>query len=55
MRWGSLLDADQGSRLDAALQVRPALALQILRERLADSPLPRWPAMPHAFASASTR
>lgn len=35
--------------------VRPALALQILRERRADSPLPRWPAAPHAFASASTR
>ena len=35
--------------------VRPALALQILRERRSDSPLPRWPAAPHAFASANTR
>ena len=35
--------------------VRPSLALQILRERRADSPLPRWPAPPHAFAFASTR
>ena len=35
--------------------IRPTLALQILRERRADSPLPRWPSGPHAFASASTR
>lgn len=37
------------------LAVRPALALQILRERRADSPLSRWLATAHAFASASTR
>ena len=35
--------------------VRLALTLQILRERRADSPLRRWPAAPHALASASTR
>ncbi len=39
----------------ALFAVRPALALQILRERRADSPLPRWAAPFHALASASTR